>query len=189
MGFGPPFFGQGSGACLEYYAILYGLWIVTQMMLDAALFQSIINIPERSSVLIDLYQCILIPIHCIQTALQFFFMFDLYKAIIKISHRRARNWRTAFLCLLTIEISIFLAFIVLSSFFSVFTYVTAAAILFKVYLVWPLGLFLEESKDVSVPLAHGMEHHLEAMSSKPGPSGYSKGPSPKPGPSGYSNSR
>jgi len=170
-----PFFGRSSTSCLEYYTILYALLIVTQMMLDAALFQTIINIPPDSEVPINLYQCILIPVHCLQSTLQFFFMFDLYKGIIKKSFRRARNWRMVFLCLLAIEVSVLIAYIALASFFSIYTYVTVTAIAFKVYLIWPLKLFLEECNEVCVPLAHAVlsDHHHEPLLPKAGPSGYS----------------
>jgi len=173
-----PFFGRSSASCLEYYTILYALLIVTQMMLDAALFQTIINIPPDSEVPnSNLYQCILIPVHCLQATLQFFFMFDLYKGIIKKSFRRARNWRMVFLCLLAIEVSVFVAYSALASFFSIFSYFTAFAILFKVYLIWPLRLFLEECSEVCVPLAHAIlgDQDLGPMSTKPGPSGYNTG--------------
>lgn len=150
---------------------------------------------------IGLYQCIIIPIHCLQTTLQFFFGFDLHKASIKVvsleqytsnrfytrayetnfyvssfqkSYRRARNWQMIFFCLLAVELSIFCAYIALASFFSIFTYLTASAILFKIYLIWPLRIFLEECHEVCVPLAQSAEHHLlrdnAAMMNKPGPS-------------------
>lgn len=150
---------------------MHMLLIVTQMMLDAALFQTIINIPVESDVPINLYQCILIPVHCLQGTLQFFFGFDLYKATIRKSYRRARNWQMIFLCLLAIEISIFVAYMALVAVFSVFTYVTACAIVFKVYLIWPLRIFLEECQDVCVPLAHAASTaYLGDQEVRPGPS-------------------
>ncbi|ODN05939.1 hypothetical protein Ocin01_00773 [Orchesella cincta] len=168
-----PLFGRNSTSCLEYYTIIYMLLIVSQMMLDAAYFQTIINAPIDSETPINIYKCIIIPVHCLQATLQFFFGFDLFKATIKRSYRRAKNWQMVFLCLLAIEVSIFLAYIALATILSVFTYVTACALVFKLYLVWPLRIFMEECQDVCVPLAHAASTTYlvdQEAQARPGPS-------------------
>jgi len=179
----PPFCGYSSVTCLEYYALLYALLVVTQMMLDVALYPAALNVPHEFGYELNIYQCILLPVHFIQATIQFFFMFDLYKAIIKKSYQRVRNWRMVFLCLLSIEVSAYIAYMAFAFFLSPFTYVTTFAILFKVYLIWPLGLFLADCGDneVCVPLAHVAVDDqqqqgcnvLDAFSNRPGPSGYS----------------
>ncbi|CAL8096133.1 unnamed protein product [Orchesella dallaii] len=174
-----PLFGRNSTSCLEYYTIVYMLLIVSQMMLDAAYFQTIINTSADADTPINIYKCILIPVHCLQATLQFFFGFDLFKATVKRSYRRAKNWQMVFLCMLAIEVSLFLAYVALATILSVFTYVTAFAIVFKLYLVWPLRIFMEECQEVCVPLAHAASSMYlgdQEAQARPGPSSCSSRP-------------